>query len=158
MYFIADIAARFIRNAFWQAVTMWNLFCNSVPDNYFVTDFMIVETKRFFRWRITLTTTRIMDYTLSGILVKTKTKLHGLSPRANYTDRATAAWGRSDCQLVRIDGATWSATLLGPLEGADLKYWIIVIEVIPCKGSNKVGFSLPSLEDRKRSIFLIVVF
>jgi hypothetical protein len=42
--------------------------------------------------------------------VKTKkTKLHGLSPRANYTDRATAACRRSDCQLMRIEGATWSA-------------------------------------------------
>jgi hypothetical protein len=40
---------------------------------------------------------------------KKKTKLHGLSPRANYTDRATAAGRRSDCQLVRIEGATWSA-------------------------------------------------
>jgi hypothetical protein len=38
-----------------------------------------------------------------------KTKLHGLSPRANYTDRATAACRRSDCQLVRIEGATRSA-------------------------------------------------
>jgi hypothetical protein len=28
-----------------------------------------------------------------------KTKLHGLSPRANYTDRATAACRRSYCQL-----------------------------------------------------------
>jgi hypothetical protein len=35
-------------------------------------------------------------------------KLHGLSPRANYTDRATAACQRSDCQLLRIEGATWS--------------------------------------------------
>jgi hypothetical protein len=38
-----------------------------------------------------------------------KTKLHGLSPRANYTDRATAACRRSDCQVLRIEGATWSA-------------------------------------------------
>jgi hypothetical protein len=38
-----------------------------------------------------------------------KKKLHGLSPRVNYTDRATAACRRSDCQLVRIEGATWSA-------------------------------------------------
>jgi hypothetical protein len=37
-----------------------------------------------------------------------KTKLHGLSPRANYTDRATAACRLSDCQLLRIEGATWS--------------------------------------------------
>jgi hypothetical protein len=35
--------------------------------------------------------------------------LHGLSPRSNYTDRATAACRRSDCQLLRIEGATWSA-------------------------------------------------
>jgi hypothetical protein len=38
-----------------------------------------------------------------------KNKLHGLSPRANYTDRATAACRRSDCQLLGIKGATWSA-------------------------------------------------
>jgi hypothetical protein len=31
-------------------------------------------------------------------------KLHCLSPRANYTDRATAACRRSDCQLLRIEG------------------------------------------------------
>jgi hypothetical protein len=39
---------------------------------------------------------------------KQTNKLHGLSPRANYTDRATAACLRSDCQLLRIEGATWS--------------------------------------------------
>jgi hypothetical protein len=42
-------------------------------------------------------------------LPKLKTKLHGLSPRANYTDQATADSRRSDCQLSRIEGATWSA-------------------------------------------------
>jgi hypothetical protein len=36
-------------------------------------------------------------------------KLHGLSPRVNYTDQVTAACRRSDCQLARIEGATWSA-------------------------------------------------
>jgi hypothetical protein len=35
---------------------------------------------------------------------KKKTKLHGLSPRANYTDRVAAACQRSDCQLLRIRG------------------------------------------------------
>jgi hypothetical protein len=35
-------------------------------------------------------------------------KLHGLSPRANYTDRVTAFCQGSDCQLLRIEGATWS--------------------------------------------------
>jgi hypothetical protein len=42
------------------------------------------------------------------IYIKTK-KIHGLSPLANYTDRATAVCRRSDCQLLRIEGATWSA-------------------------------------------------
>jgi hypothetical protein len=31
-------------------------------------------------------------------------KLRGLSPRANYTDRATAACRRSDCQLLADRG------------------------------------------------------
>jgi hypothetical protein len=35
---------------------------------------------------------------------KNQTKLHGLSPRANYTVRANAACHRSDCQLLRIEG------------------------------------------------------
>jgi hypothetical protein len=42
------------------------------------------------------------------IVTSKKTKLHGLSPQANYTDRATAACRRSDYQLLRIEGATWS--------------------------------------------------
>jgi hypothetical protein len=46
---------------------------------------------------------------LKAVLKKRKKKLHGLSPRANYTNRATAACRRSDCQLLRIEGATWSA-------------------------------------------------
>jgi hypothetical protein len=32
-----------------------------------------------------------------------------MSPQANYTDRATATCRRSDCQLLQIEGATWSA-------------------------------------------------
>jgi hypothetical protein len=41
---------------------------------------------------------------------KKKTKLHGLSPRPNYTDRATAACRRSDYQLLRIEGRGGSVT------------------------------------------------
>ena len=33
-----------------------------------------------------------------------KKKLRGLSPRANYTDRAAAAGRRSLCQLLRVEG------------------------------------------------------
>jgi hypothetical protein len=46
---------------------------------------------------------------LSDGFRRMKKKLHGLSPRANYTDRATAACRRNDCQPLRIEGATWSA-------------------------------------------------
>jgi len=35
--------------------------------------------------------------------------LRGLSPHANYTDRAAAAGRRSSYQLLRIEGVTWSA-------------------------------------------------
>jgi hypothetical protein len=38
-----------------------------------------------------------------------KTKPHSPNPRTNYTDRATAACRQSNCQLLRIEGATWSA-------------------------------------------------
>jgi hypothetical protein len=49
-------------------------------------------------------------------LFKKNTKLNSMVwvPRANYTDRATAACRRSDCQLVRIEGATWSAWRIPP--------------------------------------------
>jgi hypothetical protein len=36
-------------------------------------------------------------------------KRQGRWRRAHDTGRATAAWRRSDCQLLRIEGATWSA-------------------------------------------------
>jgi hypothetical protein len=38
-----------------------------------------------------------------------KKELHGMSARANYIDRETAACWRSDCQLLRIESAMWSA-------------------------------------------------
>jgi hypothetical protein len=37
----------------------------------------------------------------------TETKPHGLSPRAKYTDRMTAACRRSQFQLLWIEGVTW---------------------------------------------------
>jgi hypothetical protein len=37
-----------------------------------------------------------------------RTKLLGLSPRANYTDRATVACPRSECQLLWVEG--WRLT------------------------------------------------
>jgi hypothetical protein len=43
-----------------------------------------------------------------------KTELRGPSPRANYTDRATTACRRSDCQLLRIEGVAWSAQRIPP--------------------------------------------
>jgi hypothetical protein len=48
-----------------------------------------------------------MDATIFFTFQGGKKNFHGLSPRANYTDRATPACRRSDCQLLRIEGATW---------------------------------------------------
>jgi hypothetical protein len=42
----------------------------------------------------------------STIPIAAKIKLRGLSPRANYTDRATTACRRSYCQLLRLESAT----------------------------------------------------
>jgi hypothetical protein len=42
-------------------------------------------------------------------VLKKKTKLRGLSPQANYIDRATAACRRSYYQLLRVEGVVWSA-------------------------------------------------
>jgi hypothetical protein len=55
---------------------------------------------KYWAYRMTLQAT---------VINLNKKKLHGLSPRANYNDRATAACRRSNCQLLRIEGATWSA-------------------------------------------------
>jgi hypothetical protein len=57
----------------------------------------------------TITSTTTTTIALLLLLLPLKTKPHGLSPRANYTYRVTAACRRSDCQLLRIEGATWSA-------------------------------------------------
>jgi hypothetical protein len=41
---------------------------------------------------------------MSDMLMEECEELRGLSPRANYTGRATAACWRSDCQFLRIEG------------------------------------------------------
>jgi hypothetical protein len=51
------------------------------------------------------------SHAVSENVLESKKKLHGLSPWTNYTDRATAACRRSDCQLLLIEGVTWSAWL-----------------------------------------------
>jgi hypothetical protein len=61
--------------------------------------------KQIYKWK--LIASRSVERQNIGWIKKKQ--LHGLSPRANYTDRATAACRRSDCQLVRIEDATWSA-------------------------------------------------
>jgi hypothetical protein len=48
-------------------------------------------------------------YLTNYFIYPIKKKFLGLNPRANYIDRATAACRRSDCQILRIKGATWSA-------------------------------------------------
>jgi hypothetical protein len=56
------------------------------------------------------------SHALDKIKVSKKKKPRGLSPQANYADRATAACRRSCCQLLRIEGVAWSAQLYQLLE------------------------------------------
>jgi hypothetical protein len=44
-----------------------------------------------------------VDHSVSAVI------LRGFSPQANYTNRANTACRPSECQLLRIDGVTWSA-------------------------------------------------
>jgi hypothetical protein len=65
---------------------------------------MYAEPNFFFLWDQQRSMVRSKFYSgffQSSTVIK-KLKLLGLSPRANYTDRATAACRRSDCQLLRI--------------------------------------------------------
>jgi hypothetical protein len=77
----------------------------------FLADYLILRGK--WAWlRHVFVPPKIFSCSLTdlifSVVTELKKKLHGLSPRGNYTDRATAACWRSDCQLLRIQGATWS--------------------------------------------------
>jgi hypothetical protein len=81
------------------------------------------EVETFLSWRPVVSSVNVTRWIpkrtdkayYHEILKQTKqNKLHGLSPRTNYTDRATAACLRSDCLLLRIEGATWSAWWIPP--------------------------------------------
>ena len=70
------------------------------------------NTLPFFMNTINLITLQNVFHQYSSfiIIINTNTKkkqtnkLRGLSPQANYTDRAAAAGRRSKCQLLRIEG------------------------------------------------------
>jgi hypothetical protein len=75
-----------------------------------------IDCSFLWSWRHSVSTWRILNYLDKYKQKKNKAqtcthikKLHGLSPRANYTDRVTTACRRSDCQLLPVEGATWSA-------------------------------------------------
>jgi hypothetical protein len=60
--------------------------------------FLHVRATRMF-----VMTSCLLKVRLVTLSIKKK-KLHGLSPRANYTDRATATCRRNDCQLFADRG------------------------------------------------------
>jgi hypothetical protein len=79
-------------------------YCHSVCECYVA---VVLTFRRSFGHNGNVC--RLGPYWGSQLQAIKTNKLHGLSQRANYTDRATAACRRSDCQLLRIKGATWSA-------------------------------------------------
>jgi hypothetical protein len=68
-------------------------------------------------------------------------KLSGLSPRANYTDRATASCRRSWCQLLKVEGCSMvSATdlqghILGFLDRSHYFFFSSSSSVVEARGS-----------------------
>jgi hypothetical protein len=50
-----------------------------------------------------------MDALISTDDTKIKKKVLGFSLQANYTDQVTAAFRRSQCQLLWTGGVAWSA-------------------------------------------------
>jgi hypothetical protein len=58
-------------------------------------------TLQVWVWRLWIFKWKICWWFRKGL---TKTKLHGLNPRANYTDRATTACRQRDCQLFADRG------------------------------------------------------
>jgi hypothetical protein len=82
----------------WQIVAeKWSVNCDESFRTY-IDD---------FRSNMTITPPTVNRTTTQ--VTSTKLKLRGLCPRANYTDQATAACRRSYWQILRIEGATWSA-------------------------------------------------
>jgi hypothetical protein len=57
---------------------------------------------------LNITGVRAEIWTLDLLNTNTQTNCVAFSPRANYTDGTTAVFRRSDCQLSRIEGVTWS--------------------------------------------------
>jgi hypothetical protein len=84
------------------------LNANIIPTIH-ETQITSVMTYAWPAWELTADTYFSQLQHLQNNVLHKKTKLYGLSPRANYTDRATAACRRSNCQCFRLEGATWSA-------------------------------------------------
>jgi hypothetical protein len=81
----------------WQIDVKWSVNCDESFREY----------NDDFPCNKTITSATVNRYTTQ--VTSTKLKLRGLSLRANYTDRATATCRRSYWQILRIEGATWSA-------------------------------------------------
>jgi hypothetical protein len=93
--------------------------------------------------------TAVCNINGSVTITNKNNKLHGLSPRANYTDRATAASRRSDCQLLRIKGChVVSVTdpygrILGFLDSSryfSIKYLPVVLTRLSGPRSRPINF------------------
>jgi hypothetical protein len=84
--------------------TIWQVGHSFTVSSLFFSEITVVDSLTL-GFSLKLKNIQCMSYSRA----KQPNKLHGLSPRANYTDRATTACQRSDCQLLWIEGATWSA-------------------------------------------------
>jgi hypothetical protein len=89
------LCAAFLFGLFFELRMSMAYFSETSADFRRTTRYWSPEERTFHRFRL--------------FLLSDKKKILGLNPLANYTDRATAACRRSDRQLLRMEGATWSA-------------------------------------------------
>jgi hypothetical protein len=88
-------------------IAMNSQWRNLIRDNW-VALLLSVSSVHFFLHKYLHRGVAYLALTAFKTISMRKKKLHGLSPRANYTDRATTTSRWSGCQLVRIKGAMWS--------------------------------------------------
>jgi hypothetical protein len=87
-----------------------NLTCTDLIKTVCSKDFnhLLVQTLKDSPISVVSMSHSLKVFMCSCLLMTKKLNSMAFSPQANYTDRATAACWRSYCQLLRIEGVTWS--------------------------------------------------
>jgi hypothetical protein len=108
---------------------------------------------------IKLSSISISGHQMTGTL-KTKLNFVAWVRGENYTDQATAVCQRSQCQPLRIEGATWSAWRINReimsdklrrlWKGVSVYYFKVLSLHVPCGGGLEYLHRSPASRKRRR--------